>query len=81
MVKRTSYARIQTLGAGEREQTLKMKAKEKITAVFEFNESGRLKGVFMNAATEHDQAVLRRGLRALLRPERLTWIRKLFYAA
>jgi len=56
-----------------------MKAKSKITAVFEFSQSGNLKAVFLNAENEHDQQVLQKGLSNLLKPQRFEWVRRLFW--
>ena len=55
-----------------------MKAKGRITAVFEFSQTGRLKGIFWNAESEEDQAILERGLARLLKPNCLDWLRRLF---
>ena len=54
------------------------KAKEKITALFEFSQSGNLKTIFLNAETEDDEAILQRGLSNLLRPEKMGLIRRVF---
>lgn len=55
-----------------------MKAKSKITALFEFNSTGRLKRVFCNAGSEADQRILQKGLSDLLKPQRFEWVRRLF---
>lgn len=54
------------------------KTKGKITAVFEFDQTGRLKAIFLNAENESDQKVLERGLFVLLKPEKFSSLRKLF---
>ena len=54
------------------------KAKGKITALFEFSQSGNLKSVFLNAETEHDEAILQRGLSHLLKPEKFSSLKRLF---
>ena len=54
------------------------RAKGRITALFEFSQSGNLKSVFLNAETEHDEAILQRGLSRLLKPERMGLIKRLF---
>ena len=54
------------------------KAKGKITVLFEFSQSGNLKSVLLNAETEHDEAVLQRGLSGLLQPEKMTLLKRLF---
>jgi len=56
-----------------------MKAKNRVTAVFEFSPNGNLKAVFLNAENENDQKVLQRGLSDLLKPQRFEWIRRLFW--
>jgi len=55
------------------------KGKGRITALFEFNQSGDLKTIFLNAESEQDQKVLQRGLSDLLKPQRFEWIRRLFW--
>ena len=54
------------------------KAKGRITALFEFNQSGDLKAFFLNAENEQDQKVLQRGLSDLLRPGKMGLVRRLF---
>lgn len=54
------------------------KATHKITAIFEFSQSGNLKAVFLNAENEHDQQVLQKGLSHLVKPEKMGLIRRLF---
>ena len=56
-----------------------VKAKNRVTAVFEFSPNGNLKAVFLNAENENDQEVLQRGLSDLLKPQRFEWIRRLFW--
>jgi hypothetical protein len=56
-----------------------MKAKNRVTAVFEFSPNGNLKAVFLNAENENDQEVLQRGLSDLLKPQRFERIRRLFW--
>ena len=55
-----------------------MKAKGRITALFEFNSTGRLKGVFLNAGSEADQTILQKGLSHLLKPGKVGLVRRLF---
>ncbi len=55
-----------------------MKARNRITALFEFSQTARLKGVFLNAENEEDQVVLEKALSHLLKPEKLRFVRWLF---
>jgi hypothetical protein len=55
-----------------------MKAKSRITALFEFSPNGNLKAIFLNAETEHDEAILLSGLSNLLREEKMGFVRRLF---
>jgi len=54
------------------------KSSEKITALFEFNPYGALKGVFLNAANEGDQQILQRGLSDLLKSQKFSLLKRLF---
>ena len=54
------------------------RASKNISALFEFNPYGRLKGVYLNSASEEDQKVLEAGLLALLRPEKFSSLKRLF---
>ena len=54
------------------------KGKGRITALFEFNQSGDLKAFFLNAENENDEAILLSGLSNLLRPEKMGLVRRLF---
>jgi hypothetical protein len=56
-----------------------MKARGRISGLFEFNSTGGLKTIFLNAESEQDQKVLQRGLSDLLKPQRFEWIRRLFW--
>lgn len=55
-----------------------MRAKERISALFEFTQTGRLKAIFLNAGSESDQKVLEKGLRHLLKPSFFDRLRGLF---
>ena len=55
-----------------------MKAKARISAVFEFSPNGNLRAVFLNAENENDQEVLQRGLSHLLKSEKFNLLRRLF---
>ena len=55
-----------------------MKAKSRISALFEFNSYGALKGIYLNAIDEDDQQVLQKGLSSLLRPEKFSSLKRLF---
>ncbi len=57
---------------------MKSKAKAKITALFEFSSMGTLKGIFLNAEDEQDQAVLEKGLSRLFRPNYFHLLKRLF---
>lgn len=46
------------------------KAKENLSAVLTFNRYGLLMGIFMNSQEEADQAILMKGLRLLLGPDK-----------
>jgi len=54
------------------------KAKEELTAVFEFNPSGYLKSIFLNSQNDRDQVVLQRGIERLVSPFHLSWVKRLF---
>jgi hypothetical protein len=53
-------------------------SKDKISAVFEFTATGRLKAVYLNAQNEEDQDVLERGLNRIINPSHLGWFKRLF---
>ena len=55
-----------------------MKAKNRITAVFEFSPNGNLRAVFLNAENENDEAILQHGLSRLLQPQKFTLLKRLF---
>ena len=55
-----------------------MKAKGRITALFEFNSIGNLKAIYLNAENEYDQQVLQHGLSGLLKAEKMGFVRRLF---
>ena len=54
------------------------KAKEKISALFEFTQTGRLKAIFLNAENEGDQKILEQGLFVLLKPKKFSSLKRLF---
>jgi len=54
------------------------KSKGSISALFQFNQFGNLKGVFLNSETEDDQEILQKGLSELLKPAKFSFIRALF---
>lgn len=50
----------------------------KLSAQFEFTETGYLKSILLNAGSEKNQATLERALDRLLNQQHFGWIRKLF---
>lgn len=54
------------------------KAKETIAAVFEFDQSGYLKTVFLNSKNDRDEIILKRGIERLTKPHHFGWLRGLF---
>jgi hypothetical protein len=55
-----------------------MKANEKISVLLEFSQAGNLKGIFLNANTEHDQIILQKGLSRLLKHEKFSLVKRIF---
>jgi len=51
---------------------------QKLSAQFEFTETGYLKAILLNAGNEKDQAILERALDRLFKPDHYRWIRRLF---
>lgn len=49
-----------------------------ITANLEFTETGYLRAVYLNAETDGDQATLERALCRVMKPDHVSWIRRLF---
>ncbi len=54
------------------------KARETISAVFEFTLTGRFTKIFLNSENEKDQLVLQRSVESLVKPSNLSWVRGLF---
>jgi len=50
---------------------------QKLSAVFEFTETGYLKAILLNAASEKDQATLERALDRLFKPSHFAWVRRI----
>ena len=50
----------------------------KLSAVFEFTETGYLKSILLNTESEKDQATLERALDRLFRPDYFRRIKRLF---
>lgn len=50
----------------------------KISAVFEFTETGYLKAILLNVGSVKDQETLERALDRLFKPSHLSWVRRLF---
>lgn len=50
----------------------------KLSAQFEFTETGYLKAILLNAGSEKDQATLERALDRLFKPDHYRWIKRLF---
>lgn len=55
------------------------KAKQNISAVFEFNNIGNLKTIFLNAENENDQKILEKALRQIFKPYFFDRLRELFF--
>lgn len=55
-----------------------MKTTGKISALFEFNLMGNLKGIFLSAESEYDQTVLQKSLSNLLKSEKMGLVKRLF---
>jgi hypothetical protein len=53
-------------------------AKGEISALFRFTQSGRLKGILLNAEGDADQVILEKALQRLLRPQQFEWLKNLF---
>ena len=53
-------------------------SKNKLTAQFEFTETGYLKSILLNADREKNQATLERALDRLFKPYHFGWIKRLF---
>lgn len=49
----------------------------KLTAQFEFTESGYLKAILLNAGSAAHQATLEKALNRLFKPDHLSWIKQL----
>jgi len=54
-----------------------MKTNGKLSILFEFTKTGRLKAIFLNAENDRDQALLERCLDRLIRPNQFSWLNKL----
>ena len=54
------------------------KSCEKISALFEFSKTGRLKAIYLNAEGDGDQKVLEKGLTDLLKPQKFSLLKRLF---
>lgn len=52
--------------------------KEKLSVVFKFSQTGRLKAIFLNAETDRDQAILEKALDRLIKTTHFSWLRRLF---
>lgn len=50
----------------------------KLSAQFEFTETGYLKAILLNAGSEKDQKTLEKALDRLINPNRMSWVRRLF---
>jgi len=51
--------------------------KDKLTAQFEFTETGYLKAILLNAGNEKDQATLEKALNRLFKTDHFHWIKRL----
>lgn len=52
-------------------------ARAKITALFEFSDTGYLQSILLDAKTDGDQKVLEKALNRLFKPGHLGWLRGL----
>jgi hypothetical protein len=52
-------------------------AKEKLSAVFEFNKFGLLRRILLNSENEMDEAILLKGLAHILKPQK-TLLKRIF---
>lgn len=50
----------------------------RITAQLEFSETGYLKAILLNAETDGDQATLEQALYRVMKPDHVSWMRRLF---
>jgi hypothetical protein len=50
----------------------------KLSAQFEFTETGYLKAILLNAESDEKQATLERALDRLLKPDSYGWIKRIF---
>ncbi len=51
-------------------QIMKVKAKGRLSAVFEFTERGLLHAIYLSSEDEQDQAILVKGFSHLLKPQK-----------
>jgi hypothetical protein len=56
----------------------KNKSSAKMTANLEFTETGYLKAIYLNAESNGTQETLERALNRLLKPNHVSWVRRLF---
>lgn len=49
----------------------------KLTAQFEFTESGYLKAILLNAGSAEHQATLEKALNRLFKPDHFAWVRRM----
>ena len=52
-----------------------------ITATFRFNRYGQPTWILLNAETESDQAVLQRALNRLVKPQHVSWLKRIVRSA
>lgn len=51
---------------------------QKLSAQFEFTDTGYLKAILLNAGSEKDQATIEHALDRLFKPDHCRWIKRLF---
>jgi hypothetical protein len=54
------------------------KSSAKISVTMEFTSTGYLKSVLLNAQNDGDEEVLGKALNRLLKPNHVSWVRRLF---
>lgn len=53
-------------------------SKNKLSAQFEFTESGYLEAILLNAGSAERQAILEKALNRLFKPGHFAWVRRFF---
>ena len=55
-----------------------MENKQTLTALFQFDLTGRLENILLGCANDEEEQVIKRALSRLIRPTLLNWFTKLF---